>query len=346
MPRLELRPTVGAALGPRQTALQPLHVSVGGSLVRVPVGQGECHRHAPVDSDDLARGGTGNRDGDGSERDVPAPDPVAGHTVRPRVRHRTRQPEPDPSELGDQHLGPAAVEGPHVLRPVATIRNPSHCPRLRKPGWPGGERGTGLGELAALLGVSRRPTAWLPPVALLHSQVPHVPGVRAMRQQRCLLGRGRVQAITTHRPSVASDCVTREKGAVVPPQPWPGRHPRGQRPDDLLTGTTGTSRRTPGRGSTGSSTGGPAPAHTGTRRTPPPLSERKMGNEKPPPREGGGHREIRRSLCALRCVPSGERDARHGGRDEATAQVEAVPADAEPAGSLGIRRHVVHRLSA
>ena len=208
------------------------------------------------------------------------------------------------------------------------------------------ERGTGLGELAALPGVSRRPTAWLPPVALLHSQVPHVPGVRALRQQRCLLGRGRVQAITTHRPSVASDCVTREKGAVVPPQPWPGRHPRGQRPDDLLTGTTGTSRRTPGRGSTGSSTGGPAPAHTGTRRTPPPLSERKMGNEKPPPREGGGHREIRRSLCALRCVPSGERDARHGGRDEATAQVEAVPADAEPAGSLGIRRHVVHRLSA
>jgi hypothetical protein len=41
------------------------------------------------------------------------------------------------------------------------------------------ERGTGLGELAALLGVSRRPTAWLPPVALLHSQVPQVPGVRA-----------------------------------------------------------------------------------------------------------------------------------------------------------------------
>jgi hypothetical protein len=221
MPRLELRPTVGAALGPRQTALQPLHVSVGRSLVRVPVGQGECHRHAPVDSDDLARGGTGNRDGDGSERDVPAPHPVAGHTVRPRVRHRTRQLEPDPSELGDQHPGPAAVEGLHVLR-----------------------------------------------------------------------------------------------------------------------------SRTPGRGSTGSSTGGPAPAHTGTRRTPPPLSERKMGNEKPPPREGGGHREIRGSLCALRCVPSGERDARHGGRDEATAQVEAVPADAEPAGSLGIRRHVVHRLSA
>jgi hypothetical protein len=116
MPRLELRPTVGAALGPRQTALQPLHVSVGRSLVRVPVGQGECHRHAPVDSDDLARGGTGNRDGDGSERDVPAPHPVAGHTVRPRVRHRTRQLEPDPSEPGDQHPGPAAVQGLHVLR--------------------------------------------------------------------------------------------------------------------------------------------------------------------------------------------------------------------------------------
>ena len=50
-----------------------------------------------------------------------------------------------------------------------------------------------------------------------------------------------------------------------------------------VIGTSGTSRRSPGRGSSGSSTGGPAPGRASTRRAPPRELEREMGNEKPPP---------------------------------------------------------------
>ena len=48
--------------------------------------------------------------------------------------------------------------------------------------------GAGLGELAALLDVPWRRVAVLPPRPLFHCQVPHIPGVRAVAHQRCLLG--------------------------------------------------------------------------------------------------------------------------------------------------------------
>jgi hypothetical protein len=71
----------------------------------------------------------------------------------------------------------------------------------------------------------------------------------------------------------------------------------------------------------------------------------KMGNEKTASWEGGGHREFRRWISASVCVPSGEREARDGGRDDTAAQVVAASATAEPHGPSGIRRHAVHRLS-
>ena len=51
----------------------------------------------------------------------------------------------------------------------------------------------GGGELAALLQVARRALAALLPVrVLLDGQVPHIPGVRAVAAQHCLLdGRGK-----------------------------------------------------------------------------------------------------------------------------------------------------------
>jgi hypothetical protein len=60
---------------------------------------------------------------------------------------------------------------------------------------------------------------------------------------------------------------------------------------------------------------------------------------------GRRHREFRRWISASGCVPSGEREAWDGGRDDTAAQVVAASATAEPHGPSGIRRHAVHRLS-
>ena len=67
--------------------------------------------------------------------------------------------------------------------------------------------GAGLGELAALLGEPRRwAPAGLPPRPLLHRQVPHVPGVRAVAQQHVLLRGCGVQPVAAHAPNLASTC--------------------------------------------------------------------------------------------------------------------------------------------
>src|SRR4029453_10181023 len=69
-----------------------------------------------------------------------------------------------------------------------------------------------------------------------------------------------------------------------------------------------------------------------------PVWSREIGNEKTASREGGGHREIGRWISASRCVPSGEREARDGGRYGTAAQVETAAVTAAPHGSLGVRR--------
>jgi hypothetical protein len=44
----------------------------------------------------------------------------------------------------------------------------------------------------------------MPPGLLLDRQVPHVPGVRAVLPQYCLLDRGRRQPVTGHTKTLAS----------------------------------------------------------------------------------------------------------------------------------------------
>jgi hypothetical protein len=67
-------------------------------------------------------------------------------------------------------------------------------------------RGPGLRELAALLGEPWRRAAGLPPRPLLHRQVPHVPGVRAVAQQHFLLRGCGVQPVAAHQRNLASTC--------------------------------------------------------------------------------------------------------------------------------------------
>jgi hypothetical protein len=81
------------------------------------------------------------------------------------------------------------------------------------------ERGAGFGKLAALFGVARRPTAWLPPVALLHRQVPQVPGVRAVPQEHILLRACGVQPVAAHARNLASTCDNEGRERRFPSSP-------------------------------------------------------------------------------------------------------------------------------
>src|SRR4030095_11760965 len=76
----------------------------------------------------------------------------------------------------------------------------------RAPPPPRRPRAAGLGELPALLGEPWRSAGGLPPRPLLHRQVPHVPGVRAMAQERFLLRRHGVQPIAAHVLNLAPTC--------------------------------------------------------------------------------------------------------------------------------------------
>jgi hypothetical protein len=57
--------------------------------------------------------------------------------------------------------------------------------------------GTGPGKLSALLKVGwRSVSSWMPPRVLLDRKVPHVPGVRAVVTQGCVLRGGGRQTVT------------------------------------------------------------------------------------------------------------------------------------------------------
>lgn len=69
-------------------------------------------------------------------------------------------------------------------------------PRMLRPG---------LGKLSALLKVTRRARATRAPVTvLLHGEVPHVPGMRAMVPQHRLLGRRGEQPVSRHASTLAT----------------------------------------------------------------------------------------------------------------------------------------------
>jgi len=109
------RPTVGhsslAALAPLQSLEAPSLVRAQArDIEQLPGRQGCRDGYASVDADNLARPRPGNGWWDRRKRDVPAASVISRHAVRPGVGDWARPAEPDPAELGDQHLAPAAIE--------------------------------------------------------------------------------------------------------------------------------------------------------------------------------------------------------------------------------------------
>jgi hypothetical protein len=87
----------------------------------------------------------------------------------------------------------AAVEVPHRLIEVTQRLLLDHLTARSQPL----VLGTGPGKLSALLKVGwRSVSSWVPPRVLLDRKVPHVPGVRAVVTQGCVLRGGGRQTVT------------------------------------------------------------------------------------------------------------------------------------------------------
>ena len=224
------------ALEPSQPlALSP---SKAGDTQQFAGRQGGRHDHASVNAHGLAVARSGNRFGNGGERDVPAPGTVHGHAIGLRTRrHRARPAEPHPPDLrypdlpgmpglasyfplpsaptnDPEPLVSAGLPPSRTSGRVARIEERGHglCEvpqclllyRLRACGQPR-VLGAGLCELSALLRVAGRAlSARVPVGVLLDGQVPHVPGVRAVFPQHCLLGRCGEQAIPAHTNTLST----------------------------------------------------------------------------------------------------------------------------------------------
>ena len=223
-----------------------LTVAQAGHVQQLPSGQCRRHRHAAVDTHYGAMTWAGDRLRGVGERQVPAPDPVAGHPVRLHtLRHWARAAKPHPADLGYPHSPEAPVELLDVMRldrhlpesfvhtrfapPRAPVRAAeevaqrlSEIPqrlllhRLRTGRQPlvfGARRG----QLRTLLGVARRATARLPMLLLLDRQIPHVPGVAAMLSQNRRLLSSRKQPISRHTENLDPPTDTTHKGEAAFP---------------------------------------------------------------------------------------------------------------------------------
>ncbi len=95
--------------------------------------------------------------------------------------------------------------------------------------------GAGFGQLRSLLDIARSFAARLPMLLLLHRQIPHIPPIAAMRQQRRLLIRGRQQPKPRHSDKVSTttgipDAAPQpHAGDRLPPPP----HSRGYQPKEI-----------------------------------------------------------------------------------------------------------------
>jgi hypothetical protein len=202
-----------------------------------PSRQSRADRHAPVDPDDRSSPGTLYRIRDFRERNMPSPGPVAGHAERLHTsRDLTGPTESDPPRLWDADLAPIPIEPtdvpllgalardaepfmatgfsprrhpmrpleetPHGLREVAQRLLLDGLASFAQP-WVLGPRG---GELPGLLQVARRGLPpWTPPRLLLHRQVPHEPGVRAVTGQNSLLFDRRPKTVSSHANMIANN---------------------------------------------------------------------------------------------------------------------------------------------
>ncbi|SDI74262.1 hypothetical protein SAMN05192558_12031 [Actinokineospora alba] len=251
--RLELAAPGGAALCPGELALQPQQAGLLCSLQswygqQFPSGQSRRHHDTSIHAYRRTRAGRGNGLGHHGERHMPTPstitrDPKRLHTLG----NRTRPPESHPADLRHPHLTNLARDSAHVTRfdrhdpeplapPAAAPGRPSvgsaeevrhrlsvilqrlllhdhrtgSQPRVVRPR---------LGQLPTLLGVPRRLATRFPMGVLLHSEIPHEPGMTTMLQQHPLLLRRRLETKSGHADQ-ASDHHRKKSGKpLIPSKP-------------------------------------------------------------------------------------------------------------------------------
>ncbi len=223
---------VGVAPAARETTLQaleprPLTIRQTGAGQQFTGGQGRRHRDAAVHTDDRTRSGRWNWFRDDREGDVPATCRVQGDPVRLRCRDALGQAHAHPADLGYVDRGPLPAQLHDPGRLTTDDTKAFVLPGLA-PGWPlmssreevpdrlveisqrlllhrlrSGpqpvERGPGFGQLSRLLDVPRS-SAFVagPHRPLLQCEIPQVPCVPALHQQRSLLCGSRVHPKPAH----------------------------------------------------------------------------------------------------------------------------------------------------
>ena len=235
-----LRPfaTVRATLAARKPLLQnpqPLRLTRAktGRVQQFAGRQRSRHRHPAVNADHDAVARTGDGIGNVRKRDMPAARPITSNPVGLHTTwHRPRQPKPHPTDLRYPHPTKAAIQPLDLIRLQTDLPKPfmhtGFAPRrttmrtgeeiahrLRKiaqrlllnpltSGAKPGVFGPGLRQLRALPRVTRRLAPGLPILLLLHRQIPHIPRVPTMPQQRLLLLRSRQQPKPRHIRTVTA----------------------------------------------------------------------------------------------------------------------------------------------
>ena len=244
--------TMGAALGAGQPLLQdrqpPTLTTTQTRGMQQFTGR-QCRRHDNTTVDAYHRALTGTRDRirDMGERDMPAAGPIAGDPIglHPR-RHRARQPEAHPADLGHPRPTEPAVHPLDVTRfdrdlpePLmdtgfapgrAAVRSGEKIPhrlsevpqrlllhRLRARRQPI-MLGTRRSQLSTLIVISRRAATRLPVQLLLDGQVPHKPGMATMLRQHHRLLSGWKQTVTRHPRKLSATTDKSQTGdAALPP---------------------------------------------------------------------------------------------------------------------------------
>jgi hypothetical protein len=228
---LRLSAALGTALAAGQPLLQhlqPLRLtqSQTGCVQQFPSRQRRRHHNTAIDANHAAITWTADRVGDMRERDVPAAGPITSNAVGlDALGDRPRQAKPHPPHLGHPYPTEAAVQLLDVMRfqpdlpkplvhtcftppwlPLCAIEKVLH--RLREiaqrllhrltPGTKPRVLSTGLCQLRGLLLIAGSLAFRLPVHVLLYRNVPHIPRIPTMRQQRLLLLRSRQQSKPRH----------------------------------------------------------------------------------------------------------------------------------------------------
>ena len=216
--------SIRTPLCPGEPALQlpqPLGLPVGQTRnsQQFPCRESGRYGHTTVDADGFF--GSGRADGfwHGSEADMPSPRTVAGDAVGLHVLCDGSGPaKPNPANLGDPDLTDLARYPANIPLTAAPDDPKSFVTSSSAPGWtlmgaieevvdglgevskrllldclrPGTqprELCSCVGQLPGLRTVAGRArAAWAPVPVLLHRQIPHESGMRAVLQQRRLLG--------------------------------------------------------------------------------------------------------------------------------------------------------------